>query len=283
MRIRIILITALAVSLAAIPSLATPLSAGAASVSLLALPVAGVSGIANDVAVHATGALGGGDARYRDVERTRYESIRYRPRRHRDTENWGSGYRGGGHAQVHGGFFDPEGDAANGALFGLRFGSSIEDRVQLGVGFDWSHRSDRQTQVLGSAPLPGGGTVERRVELARSSSDLLPMLGFIQVSPVGDSPVSPYFGIGGGYEVLFVSAEDFGTGAEYDATFDGWGWQAWAGVAFPFAERSRLNLEVFTNSGELNHDLDDDSSGLTFREIVNVDGVGLRGGLSWVF
>jgi len=183
--------------------------------------------------------------------------------------------------QIHGGFFDPSGDVSNGMLFGVRLGTSIDDRVQLGVSADWTHRSDRQSQVIGTAPIPGGGTVERRIDLARTSSDLFPLLVFLQVSPGGSA--GPYFGVAGGYEALFISAEDFNTGSNYDATYDGWGWQAYGGFAIPLAARSRFNIEGFINNGELDRQVDDATSGLTFREIVNVEGGGLRAGFSWSF
>ena len=251
--------------------------------SSLALPVAFAGGPATPE-VSNLGSFDGSSVAYRDGSGTRLESIRYRPRqRRRYEESSGPAYRANAYGQVHGGFFDPNGDAANGAVFGFRLGSSFEDRVQLGVGMDWSHRSDRSTAVVGSAPLPGGGNIERRRDLASSSSDLVPMLAFIQVSPIGTSQAGPYFGVGGGYEALFVSAQDFATREDFNATFDGWGWQAWGGFLFPLAERTRLNLEVFANGGELDREVDDPLTRLTYREIVNVDGAGMRLGLNWSF
>lgn len=189
----------------------------------------------------------------------------------------------GAFSQIHGGFYDPEDDGATGALFGFRGGTEVDEHIRLGFGFDWSHRSDRNSAVVSEEPLPGGGTTVRRLELARSSSDLLPFMGFLEFSPGGGGGVRPYFGIGGGYEVLFVSAEDFSTGLDYDATFGGWGWQAWGGLAVPLSGRSSLNVEVYSNQAELSRDVDDAISGYTLREIVDADGMGMRFGLNWSF
>ena len=110
---------------------------------------------------------------------TTYESVRYRPRWHSDN---GSGNRSmgnmDGYVQLHGGVFDPTGDVSNGAMFGMRVGSNVDDKVQVGMQLDWSHRADRQTAVIGNGPLPGGGTVERRRELSSVSSDLVPLMAF---------------------------------------------------------------------------------------------------------
>ena len=214
---------------------------------------------------------------------TTYQSIRYRPRWRGERSSSGSSGDMSGFIQLHGGVFDPTGDnVSNGAMFGMRLGTSVDDRVQLGMQLDWSHRSDHQTAVVGSGTLPGGGTVERRRELSSVSSDLVPLMGFIQVAPVGTHQ-GPYVGLAGGYQALFISAEDFSTGQDFNATYDGWGWQFYGGYAFPLSGVSRLTIEGFTNTGDLDRKVDDPTTGVTYREIVDVGGVGVRGGVSWSF
>jgi hypothetical protein len=216
---------------------------------------------------------------------TTNESIRYRPRWRRGSNSnpARSSSSMDGYMQLQGGVFDPsENDISNGAMFGMRVGSSIEDKIQVGFQMDWAHRSDKQTEVVGSGPLPGGGTVERRRELSSVSSDLVPLMAFFQVSPTG-THTGPYLGLAGGYQALFVSAEDFATGDDFDATYDGWGWQAYAGYAFPLSSVSRFTVEGFLNDGDLDRNVDDPVTGVTYREIVDVGGAGIRGGISWSF
>src|SRR5206468_1755359 len=160
--------------------------------------------------------------------------------------------------------------------------TNIDDRVQAGVGVDWSHRSDRRTAVVGTSPLPGGGTAERRIDLSSASSDLVPMLGFIQVAPSGIRS-GPYVGVAGGWEALFIRGDDFSTGDKFDATYQGWGWQLYGGFALPLSNTSRVTIEGFTNQGDLDRDVVDRASGLTYREVVDASGGGLRAGLSWAF
>lgn len=211
------------------------------------------------------------------------ESIRQQPRRRRYERPRDYSTNARGFSQIHAGFFDPEDESANSVLFGFRGGTSFDDRVQLGAGFDWSHRGDQSAAVISETPLPGGGTTVKREELARSSINLVPMMAFLQFTPGGDLGVQPYVGIGGGYEVLFVSAEEFNTGEAYDATFGGWGWQAWGGVGVPLSGRSRLTAEVYLNQSEVEREVDDPTVGARVREIVNVDGAGMRFGVSWGF
>ena len=95
--------------------------------------------------------------------------------------------------------------------------------------------------------------------------------------------VSAYVGAGAGYEALFVSADDFNTGAKFDATYGGFGWQTWAGAGLSLGQRSRLIGEAFWNRGDLGRDVTEPVTGETFREIVNMDGLGARFGLAFGF
>jgi hypothetical protein len=224
---------------------------------------------------------------------TTLEAIRYRPRRWRDRDRdrdrdrgryyEDRGSRASGFSQIHGGFFDPDGEPPSAMLFGVRAGANLDDVFQLGFGLDWSHRSDRSTVVTTDVPLPGGGTAQRQTVLAQSSSNLVPMMAFLQLSPGVDLPVAPYFGLAGGYQVLFLDAENFETGEQFEATYDGWGWQLWGGATMPLSGRTRLAAEVFWNEADLDRDVDDPSSGRTLREVIPQEGLGMRFGLSWGF
>ncbi|OGF16611.1 MAG: hypothetical protein A2W00_02130 [Candidatus Eisenbacteria bacterium RBG_16_71_46] len=213
--------------------------------------------------------------------RNGFESVTYRPRsRHYRRER---SVVNGSQTQLHAGFFDPDGDAERGFLFGMRGGPKVDDRVQLGGGVDWRYKSESRSELVGESTGPGGEKIVIRRELSRSSSNFFPIMAFLQIDAGDDLPVIPYFGVSGGYELLFLSAADFNTGESFDATFGGWGWQLWGGAALPLSGRSRLNAEVFVNGADLHRDTEDLFTGQTVREIVNMDGVGARFGLSWGF
>lgn len=208
----------------------------------------------------------------------RLDAVGYRPR-HR-------GYSGGGYArsapaQVHAGFFELEGNGPTSFAIGLRGGPAIDDHVQLGVGVDWYRKTESRREVVGETFQGGQSIIATRV-LARASSNLLPFQAFLQVSG-GNSTIIPYAGVAGQYQVLLLSATDYQTGADFDATFGGWGWQLWGGAALPLSGQSRVFGEAFMNSGDVERDVDDPASGLTYREIVDSDGVGMRFGVSWGF
>ena len=184
--------------------------------------------------------------------------------------------------QLHAGFFEPNDTGATSFAFGFRGGPAVDEHIQLGVGVDWYHEAENQREVVGQS-TQGGQPVTVTRQLARASSDLVPLQAFLQLSLGSGRSIVPYAGIAGQYQLLFLSATDYQTGGRYDATFGGWGWQAWGGAALPLSRRSRLFGELFFNSGEVGRDVDDPAGVVTYREIVNVDGSGMRFGLSWGF
>jgi hypothetical protein len=225
-------------------------------------------------AISAAGAAG--DIAARPIT---FEAVSYRPRgryRDRDRSPW---Y--GSDTQVHAGFFDPTGDGSQGFVLGVRGGPRIDPHLQLGVGVDWEHRGDQQSQVLGSSSGPGGTVITTRRQLSSSSENTFPILAYLQVQGDESMPVIPYAGIGGAYEVVTLSATDFASGSTFDATYGGWGWQAWAGAKIPMSGHSGLVAEVFTNRAEASRDVYDAVLAATFRETVKLDGFGMRFGVTW--
>lgn len=224
------------------------------------------------------------NAEYRGYRRRPYGDDPYRNDaiRYRDRYRRRSSY-GESPAQIHFGFFDPDGHGATSFLLGLRGGPLVSPNVQIGGGLDWIYRTDDNTQIAGEPFQQGGTTVTPTRVLSRASTNLFPFTLFLQVQGDENQSVIPYGGIAGGWEVLFLSADDFTTGESFDATFTGWGWQAWLGAGIPLSGQARLNGEVYVNQAEPERDVDDAATGLTFRERVKADGVGMRLGLQFGF
>jgi len=187
--------------------------------------------------------------------------------------------------QVHLGFFDPTGDFSTGFVGGFRMGPQVDPHVQIGLAMDWWHRSESTTMNLGEVRLPVGSGTERLV-LSKASADLMPVLGFVQVSGDENLPVIPYGGFGVGYEWLFLTADDYLTSESFDQTFGGFGWQVWGGAGIPLDGRTRINGEVFYNGSEVGSDVDlyiPDLGPVTVRDVVKMNGLGMRFGVAWGF
>jgi hypothetical protein len=181
--------------------------------------------------------------------------------------------------QIHGGVFAHEQNGPRSYAFGLRGGPSIDPHVQIGLGADWYHRTESERAVVAETLQAGQPVTKTRV-LSQASSDLIPVMAFLQLS--AGKGLIPYAGIAGQYQFLLLSATDYATGAGYNANFGGLGWQAWGGLALAFG-RSHLFGEVFISTGDVERDVSDPAGVGTYRETVNADGGGARFGLSWGF
>ena len=206
--------------------------------------------------------------------------VHYRPRR----SGWGNrALDAQSVSQIHLGFFDPKGDASRQFLMGIRGGPMIDSHLQLGVGVDWSHMANTVNAVSHTSTGPGGLPITSQVALSRSTSNLFPILAYVQVNGDDNMQLIPYVGLGGGYEVMNLTADNYQTGASFDATYGGWGWQVWGGAAYPLSGRSRITGELYLNTADLGRDVTDSASGITYRETVSADGFGMRFGVAWGF
>jgi hypothetical protein len=249
---------------------ALALPAGALALAEVAAPIVA----APDVAVMYAPALPSAE----------YIGIHYRPRSAPDTgTSTTRGYQEiFTRTQIYGGVFQlTERPDHNAAMGGLRVGPLLGRHAQLGVLFDWTHstsqESTNQSQVVG----PGGVPINGRYDLSRSSTDVFPLLAFVQLSGWGKLFLMPYVGAGGGYQWVNLYGEDYVNNRTYDATFGGWGWQAWGGVGMPIASNVKLTGEVFISGAHLGRDVPDPYNVIIYHESIDMDGVGARFGLAW--
>jgi len=188
-------------------------------------------------------------------------------------------------AQFHVGFFYPVDNFSTGFDAGFRIGPQVDPHVQIGLAMEWWHRSDDEVLDLGKIEAPGGAAYEELI-LSESTANLVPILVFVQVRGDENMPVIPYGGFGVGYEWLSVTADDYLTHESFDQTYGGFGWQTWLGAALPLDWRLRLNAEVFLNNCDVDTEVDvyiEDYGPATVRDVVNMNGVGMRVGITWGF
>lgn len=214
-----------------------------------------------------------GYARWRPRDRGGWRQPAYRDRYRQPRSN--------GFSQIHAGFLNPDADQEAGLVLGYRMGFNVDPNIAVGGQLDWRHVGNQQSTVISEQPGPGGTTITTQTDVARSSSDLIPILGMIQLN-AGNTGVIPYLGAGAGYEILHLSSDDFTNGTQFRGTFGGFGWQLWTGVAVPMSPQARITAEAFINRSEVARDASD-SLGVAVRETVNMNGTGARFGIQWTF
>lgn len=179
-----------------------------------------------------------------------------------------------GTIHLHGGLFAPVNANAPGTDLGLRIGINMGAHLQIGALTDWTFQSKSLRQSA-TSDLPG---LQPHVVLARVDAHLVPAMVFLQVKLFDKFPIVPYGGVAAGYEWLILDANDYRNGTSENLTYANWAWQAHAGAGLRLSSDLRLDGELYYNGGSLQRDVVD-TSGVTWHEQVDVNGVGARVGL----
>jgi hypothetical protein len=196
---------------------------------------------------------------------------------HRQRSFWDRENRGW--ATVRGGFFDTEHVGRNDWMAGFKVTGTVSDFLQIGISTDLQRRSEADRVRIEEFRDPSGNPVRTTVTTFESSSNLIPILGVVELRPaVG--PVRPYVGFGAGYEALVVEVRDFVTGIEYQDDFGGFGCQPYAGVGLVVARNAQVVGEVYRNFSTVSRTVRDIGTGALVDQEIDVDGVGFRAGLS---
>src|SRR5204862_170688 len=82
-------------------------------------------------------------------------------------------------------------------ILGYRMGFNVDKNVAIGGQLDWRHQGNQENTVISCTPGPGGTTIDTETQVAKSSSDLIPILGVLQIN-IGNSGLIPYIGAGAG-------------------------------------------------------------------------------------
>lgn len=269
----LVILAAFAVALPTVAAASPP------APSALALPIVDAGGALAPAPV----ILASVDAAVPLASGTVLEAIRYEPRAssyYHPSPPPARSYRPTSASQLHMGFFDQSNTTMTPMVFGFRAGGLIDEHVQIGVNADWHYRSQDQVSILSQQTLPGGTTAQVTQVLSRVTTNLVPVLGYLQIGGSQKLPISPYVGGGAGYEWYFVRADDYATNTSYSADYGGFGWQVWAGLQVPLGAHTRLIAEGFMNQADLGRDVY--VNGLRYRESVNLNGGGGRFGLTFL-
>jgi hypothetical protein len=182
-----------------------------------------------------------------------------------------------GEFQLHGGAFMPSNTSQANAALGGRMSALLTEQLSMGLSVDWMYHT-RSSLGGPTLALPASELTARPV-LDDASTQLLPVMAFLQLAPWPRAYLVPYGGAGAGYEWLVSRAHDYQSGRSFEATYSNWAWQAWAGMGLRLSKQLRLNGEAYYSGGVLGRDLHD-ANGVRYREVVTANGSGARAGLS---
>lgn len=185
-----------------------------------------------------------------------------------------------------GGMHLTSGEGWGGAYAGLEVGASPHRNLDLGLGLDYFHRSESQTEVL--YETRGGYVPPVRAEVTRfeSRTHLVPIGLTARLRlPTPANVVQPFVAAMLTYEILHLElqdpdrpAEPFGLGAA--ETFTGFGVQAAAGVEFRVTPGVGISGEVGAHSSSPSQGVRDREPPMRLR--VDLDGAFARLGIRLV-
>lgn len=202
-----------------------------------------------------------------------------RPIRHRRPGSYGYGGRRPEYfATFGGGAFDPSHQPGSGLYLNGAFGSTLVERLDLGLQLSWYHRSVGGSQVVYQYQDPAGNTRTVVVEAGDVNTDLVPVMGTLRVRFPVSSQVEPYVGGSLGWEWLTVEGTDL-NGASFSDDYDGFGAQVLGGVNLYASPDVAVYGEAVWNASTPSAEFYDPSLNAIIKEQVDFDGVGFHAGL----
>jgi hypothetical protein len=186
-----------------------------------------------------------------------------------------------GWVTLRAGFFSGEDVSSDDFTTGLKSAWRISPEMQTGIVVDWHMKSDATRTVEYRTYNALGQPVTSWRAVYELRSDLVPLMGLVEFH-LPSGALDPYLGASGGWEWLTVDAVD-PYGFVYHAHYDGPGYQVYGGMNFPIAPRTKFNVEGFWNGATVKDEYFSVSTGQPVEERINMNGGGLRGGLSFAF
>jgi len=178
---------------------------------------------------------------------------------------------------VHAGYMNPK-DTKSGLVIGGSWGTSVDESVSLGIGFDLFHTSYNEETEVASETAHGMKT-ETYMTMMEYNRTILPVMGEINVAV----PMGRYLGYmirgGIGYSFLRSHEKNYEKKTNETRNFSGLILQAGAGLYYEVGSRSTLVAELNYSNSRVTRKVESSVEGLPISERVDLSGFGLRLGV----
>jgi len=183
---------------------------------------------------------------------------------------------------MRGGFYDMEDASENDWTVGIKGTGVLGEVMQAGISFDLQRRTGPSGVVTSRYVDGSGNIVTVATQGLDSESNLWPLMGVLEFHFPGRG-LDPYFGAAGGWEFLYTQVRDYTNGIQYDANYDGPGYQFYGGLGVPINPRAKFTAEAFWNGATVKRDFYDPYLGVGVEEKIKVDGFGGRAGFAFAY
>lgn len=189
----------------------------------------------------------------------------------------GSGWAQRGMLGIHAGYMNPK-DTKSGLVVGGNWGTSVDESVAIGIGFDVFHTSYTDETRVAMETANGMTTKTYMTELEYNRT-ILPLMAEIDVK----IPMGRYMGYllrgGLGYSFLWSKEKNYEKKTNETRSYNGFTWQAGAGIYYDIGSRSTFLVDLFYTNGTVSRDVKSSTAGLPVEERVDLSGLGVRVGV----
>ncbi len=176
------------------------------------------------------------------------------------------------------GTFNPK-DAQAGFIAGITTGRQVDERVSFGLGADLFVRQFTQESTVSVDTTISGNQVSQVQTQVDYSMFGLPIMVHLDVRLLPNRPLTPYVGLGAGYEILFSREANYLTGNKDSRLYGGFGWQLMVGGEYALGSSSGILGEIFYNGCTVKRNQGSNELGFPIHEELNFSGMGFRVGV----
>jgi len=191
-----------------------------------------------------------------------------------------------GFLNISAGIYEPTNQPGDGFYGTLAGGAEVTKQVDVGILISWYHRSSNSGEVTTTVVGPGGIEIEQTIQADAFDTDLVPFMGFFRYRFPTSPKFQPYVGGGIGYEWLSITREGvdpYGYGYTVGTDYGGFGGMALAGLNVVVTPTTSLYGEATYNWSTVTAEYFDPYYLISVQEAINMDGLGIQGGLKFRF
>ena len=181
------------------------------------------------------------------------------------------------------GYLDPE-DAKPGLIWGINLGRMIDESLSWSFEFNYYQKSYTKITTVDDIQLPSGITPSEQQKELEYKTYMVPL--FLKLNwerQLGQGSALYIRASGGlGWEMVWNKESNYETGDKSSRFYNGFGWQATAGLGFQISSSANLFVDGLYNGSKVSRNSSTSDIGLPTWEELDISGFGVRAGVSIV-
>jgi hypothetical protein len=181
------------------------------------------------------------------------------------------------------GYLDPE-DAKPGLLWGINLGRMIDESISWSFEFNYYQKTYSKITTVDDIQLPSGITPSVQQKELEYKTYMIPL--FLKLNwerQLGQgSPLYLRASGGLGWEMVWNKEENYETAEKSTRFYNGFGWQATAGLGIQISSSANLFADGFYNGSKVSRNSSTSEEGFPTWEELDISGFGVRAGVSIV-